>query len=54
MSRYLTFAFALRGLYAALGIGLLGYAALHSTRAEILYAPGLLGLFLLAQAYAGP
>ncbi len=54
MSRYFTFGFLLRGLYAAIGIGLIGYAVIYSSRAEILYVPGLLGLFLLVQAYAGP
>lgn len=54
MRKYLTFAGILRGIYAALGIGLIGYSGIYSTRAEILYAPGLLGLFLLAQAYSGP
>ncbi|MBZ5528926.1 MAG: hypothetical protein LAN71_13620 [Acidobacteriia bacterium] len=54
MPRTLTFSTILRGIYAAIGIGLIGYAALHSSRAEILYTPGLLGLFLLFQSYAGP
>ena len=54
MHKHLSFAFILRGIYAAMGIGLIGYAALHSSRAEILYTPGLLGLFLLLQSYAGP
>jgi hypothetical protein len=53
MPRPLTFSTILRAIYAAMGIALLGYAALHSSRADILYTPGLLGLFLLFQSWAG-